>query len=182
MIYGFAEGHSVSKRMRKELSAKGFTLSSDPKDADIIMAHSGGSFMLPAKHQARLVVLINPPMWLGRSPLRGLTPKVKQETKNSYWYRKSWFNFLYLFSRPASWARMSKSIKRGIFHTGDARTVIIRNRHDTFAHPEDVLACSSVSGWMVCSLDGSHDDLWEHPSPYVDLIKILSDEHGVALE
>ncbi len=181
IVYGFAEGRLVSVGMRKELARREYTVVTKPAEAEILLAHSGGCFMLPRTHNAKLILLVDPPMWLDKTPLWRLPEKLRLENRTIYWYKKTLFNLWYVLSRPAQWLRMGRLIKLDGINTGDARTVVVRNKEDSFAHPENVLARVSENEWSVCSMVGGHDDLWENPTPYVDIIERLYDEHGVAI-
>ena len=170
IIYGFAEGRYISAGMRKALRGHGFKVVKAPSEASVLLAHSGGCYMLPQSHNAKLVVLVDPPMWLDRKPLKGLPAKLRNEDRTAYWYKKTAFNLWYLASRPARWFRMGRFIKLDAINTLNAKTVVIRIKDDSFAHPEHVLARVSECEWTVCSLEGGHDDLWERPDRYVKLI------------
>ena len=177
LVYGFAEGPRVSAKMRRELTERGYGLVKDPGKADVIVAHSGGCFMLPPEHKARLVLLIDPPMWTGRGPLRGLPAKVRQETKDEYWYRKTALNVWYFTRRPLKWMKMGGHIRNGALNTRNARVMMIRNQEDSFTNPSDALTCVSDNGWSICSVAGGHDDLWSNPKRYVDVLQGLDDKH-----
>src|SRR5688572_18120710 len=95
IIYGWAEGHWHGHRLRKELKAAGLEYSHDPANADVIIAHSGGCYMLPDNSQANLVMLVGFPYYAGPHPIKFLPKKIKDEFKDLWWLRKTVYNILY---------------------------------------------------------------------------------------
>src|SRR5688572_11114756 len=103
ILYGWAEGPAYGHRLRAALNQAGFEVTRQPKTADIIIAHSGGGFLLPVESKAKLVVLAGLPHWPGRHPLQSLPSKVRQEMRDLWWYRKTFLNSMYLLTRPHRW-------------------------------------------------------------------------------
>src|SRR5690349_1106305 len=106
IIYGWSEGPWHGKKLRQEISNAGFEIIKQPEKADIIIAHSGGCFMLPQQSRAHLVLLVGLPYWPGKHPVRSLRQKIKDETKNGWWLKKTYFNAYYFLTRPRRWFMM----------------------------------------------------------------------------
>jgi hypothetical protein len=60
ILYGTAEGPTHSRTLRQLLEHKGFRITEDPRTADIILAHSGGYFLIPADTRDKIILLVGP--------------------------------------------------------------------------------------------------------------------------
>lgn len=111
VLYGVATGDFVTKRFRQALAADGFEVVADPAKADVVIAHSGGSLLLPRKVRAKRIIQVAP-FWQGRPWTVSL---FKQHTaewrafRNSgdslFWYCKFLWQCVYFFNVLAN-ARM----------------------------------------------------------------------------
>lgn len=171
IIYGWAEGPWHGKRLRAELKKSGYTVTRSIKHADILIAHSGGCFLLPESGNANLILLIGLPYWPKKSPLRSMREKVKDELRDLYWYKKTVCNGYYFLSRPKKLLKVSYKWKKQLFPNHETAEIIaIRNQKDSFAHPTDTNALAQERGWKLQLFDGGHDDIWKNPKPYVRLL------------
>lgn len=172
IIYGWSEGKWQGKLLRRELNTQGFSVTSDIASADILIAHSGGCYLLPENGKANLVLLVGIPWHPTEHPLRGLMRKVQYEVKDLWWYKKTFFNIWYLLTRPLRWVRMYHAWKsKRLPSTSESIVLAVRNKNDHFMHPVDSAALATSRGWKMENLTGHHDDLWINPKPYVELIK-----------
>lgn len=173
IIPGFSEGTRIGRRFRRELHASGFHATKDAAEADIIIAHSGGCFLIPKNAQAKLVILVGLPHWSNRRLANSLSAKIKIEQKDLFFIKKSSYNVYQLFRRPHIWVRMWRSWR--ISHIpvvpSGAKVIVIRNEDDQFLHPSEYMSLAKQQGWLAVSLPGHHDDLWRYPEPYVTIIK-----------
>lgn len=162
---------ALAKKMRAHAREKGYSITKNMELADALIAHSGGCFLLPSEGKAKQVLLIDPPFWPGRHPLRGLIPKIRREQKNFEWMIRSLYDFGYFMLKIPHWFRMDRAIRRGeIKHPHDARVVLVRNKEDDFTHPTEVIDYAIRRCWTLCSMVGQHDDLWIGPAKYLDLL------------
>lgn len=170
--YGWTEGPLQAKKLRAKLRESGFQVIKDQKPADIIIAHSGGCFLLPEQGKAEIVMMVGLPYWPNRHLLNSLYQKIRTETKNLGWIKKTLFNTYYLFARPRQWFRMYKAWKKvSLPRSSDYSSIIcVRNRHDHFLHPIESEVLSKKHGWQHVLLDGTHDDLWLNPDKYVEIL------------
>ncbi len=176
ILYGWAEGAGHAKHLRTSLRAHGFHITRKPEEADIIIAHSGGIFLLPSNMRAELVMLIGVPYWPGKRPIKSLLDKIRFELKNRsnsrYLIRKILFNCIYIASKPIHHYRIWISWKKKRYpSSSEASFLAVRNKHDVFTNHKDVLNLASDNNWNVVSLYGQHDDLWLNPENYIRLIK-----------
>lgn len=168
ILYGWTEGQAHGKKFRAALRQAGLTITRHVDQADVIVAHSGGSFLLPERSHAQLVLLIGLPYWPGRHPLRNLPTKIRQELRDLAWYRKSFFSTYYLLTRPRRWIRMWQGWKHQRLPAYEKSTIVlIRNHNDAFMHPTDATSLADDQNWQLRTLPGQHDDLWTNPGPYV---------------
>lgn len=177
IVYGFAEGPAVGRALRAALTDAGFSVIKDPAQADIIIAHSGGCFVLPAKHQAKLVVIIGLTHWPKKPLIVGTAQKVWQDFQAhrqngllKTWLRKSGWNLVYAGNMRRN-LQMLRGQRRGAaWQTSAARLVLVRNKEDTFCTP-DLHNLPFKTKPIVVELIGQHDDCWLHPAPYVAIVQ-----------
>jgi hypothetical protein len=144
----------------------------DPEQADIIIAHSAGCYMLPETTRAHLILLIGLPLWSNKSLLLRTREKIKGEPKNSWWYRKMSHNIYSLFSHPLLWLRMKRAYDRRTFpsYEQDPVILLLHNSNDTYMNAVESQQLALQKGWIFQDIEGLHDDLWVNPKKYLDLI------------
>lgn len=59
-LYGVTEGPQHSRRFRRELERAGYTITHDPAEAEIVIAHSGGCMLVPLEKPTQTTLFINP--------------------------------------------------------------------------------------------------------------------------
>lgn len=169
--YGFAEGRGNARRMIKLLKQNGFSITRRLAEADIIIAHSGGCFLLPAHGRANIVLLVDIPYWPDKHISKGLKEKLALEIKNQFWLKKSSLNALYFIAWPMRWYRMWRAWNNMNIPSGEyASIVAVRNESDTFMHPVEGEVLAKKHGWETKIISGQHDDLWENPEHYVAIL------------
>lgn len=178
IIYGLNEGPAMGRQLSQCFRDAGFSITTDPSQADIIFAHSGGCFLIPPVNTASKIVLVGLPYWPGRPWLMATILKVGREVKLyiregriGYWAVKwlchLWYAF---FLEPA--IRMKQNMKLTGPWNGKQPQFIIRNRHDMYSFP--VLHKVAWGGPRTfISLPGEHDDCWDNPKVYADLLRAL---------
>lgn len=172
IIYGWSEGPWQGKLLRTALHKSGFSITRRAQEADIIIAHSGGCYMLPDNSRAQLVLLVGLPYWRGKHPVRSLQEKLRSELRDMWWYKKTIFNTYYFFTRPRRWVRMWQNWSKQVLPQLDNVAVtLVRNEQDYFMHPTDSKSLADKHNWKMKTLQGLHDDIWNNPQPYVELIK-----------
>jgi hypothetical protein len=184
VIYGFAEGPWHGRRFRRELADQGLKTTDQPEQADIILGHSGGCYLLPPANPDQLVVLINPPYWPGKllviSALQSLWWNAETYTKeNSYtfWAQKTFWNVVYTLAHLRKSIYIAKEAWQHGLQTAlrSRRTLIIRSSHDPWLAPNAKQLLQQYADFQYKELKGVHDDCWLHPSPYVEVIKSVYD-------
>jgi hypothetical protein len=183
MLYGMAEGGLHSRYLRRALVEAGFQATT-PDMADIIIAHSAGSFLIPKDTKATLFIHINGPYWRTRTFPDSLREKLigdwqirRQKGELRHWLLSGATNTFYMAN-----LRHGLSLRKPYYNLDDAikqlpggkqhKHIFIRNQHDSYS--EDIqLAQHADPSYALISLPGNHDDCWRNPEPYVDIIQSL---------
>lgn len=179
ILPGFAEGWHTSWRLRRALTAKGFTITKNPATADVLIAHSGGCFVVPENHNAKLILLIGLPYWPGKSLLQCILQKNKmalataiREKQLGAFLRKLPWHALYMANMLRN-LQMLGGHKSGVaWHTDSPKTILIRNRYDANCTdcPTDLKFQHDVT---LLSMPYEHDDCWDHPELYAGVVQSL---------
>lgn len=172
IIYGWAEGPWQGKRLRKVLHDQGYHITKNPQEADIIIAHSGGCYMVPESGKANVVLLVGMPYWPGKHPFEGVKQKIRDEVRDTWWYKNMLFNTYYLFTRPRRWIKMRKAWQQNaIPQDNETVFVFVRNEEDQYAHPVHSIELAKEKDWNIEQVPGHHDHIWQYPEEYVDILK-----------
>lgn len=178
VIYGFCEGMMLAGELKRALEQNGFIVTRDVAAADIILAHSGGCWLVPSDAQAHIVMLVGVPLWPGRSLSVRMARKIRQDFiafkragRLNAWLTKTLWNGVYFWRLPNT-ARMFQRRNDRTFASVHTQTVcIVRNRNDTSTpNLHEVVELPHAS---FVSLPGEHDDIWENPERYVRLLCAL---------
>jgi hypothetical protein len=176
IIYGLNEGPAMGRELCKSLREAGFTISDNPATADVIFAHSGGCYLIPQQNQAKLIVLAGLPYWPGRPWVIATTLKVWQEARaynqlgqSGSWALKWLFHIRYAFNLRAA-IRMALNRTLDKPWNSTQPQIIVRNRHDAYCGP-DLSEVPFKGPRTFISLPGEHDDCWENPERYVNLLQ-----------
>src|SRR5205814_9737296 len=103
----FCEGKRLAGELKKAIEQGGFVLVPDACDADIVIAHSAGCFLVPNDTRATLVVLIGLTFWPGKT----LGSRGRQKIRMEYnlfrrkgqlgaWLVKTFWNGFYFWNVP----------------------------------------------------------------------------------
>ena len=171
IIYGWSEGPRHGKKLVRALSREGFEVIKNLHKADVILAHSGGCFLVPAQHKASVTFLVGLPHWPNRHPLKSVLEKIKKENPSRELARRTLLNTYYYFAKPLARSRMKKAWKLNKMPPASDAVILVRNSNDAFLHPEQSKLLAQNFGWEHVELPGGHDDIWQNPEPYIGLIK-----------
>lgn len=172
LIYGYAEGPRIAKSFIEYLEAHGHQLVEDSK-AEVIIAHSGGAYLIPDNNLATKVVLVGVPYYDNHwSFIKKLSKRVAEEGVSLAALQKFALNNWYVYSQPKRSYRMYRRVIDGSFHGVDGkRVMLVRNNKDLFGAISQDEQQAHKSGWLVQGLPGTHDDLWTNPEPYIKLLE-----------
>jgi hypothetical protein len=177
ILYGLGEGRLRSKEFRKALLDRDYKLTNNPMVADVIFAHSGGMLLLPPKHQAKVIICVDYTYWPRRSLARAHVMRLRYKHSklnhaSSHVVLSDFMSIVYLLHiahtvRLASKWTTRKHVRKFV----KTRVIFIRNRYDSFCDPEVLIQNTSVP--PLISMPGGHDDLWQNPKAYIDLLQSL---------
>jgi len=178
ILDGFAEGKWHSKKLRSALITAGYALESDVSKADIIIAHSGGCFYVPEATQGQKVILVGPPYWPGKSPLKSMLEKVyfdmkyrTSERNYVYFIQKTFWNIVYLLADIPRAVSISKAVrlKKLVKQFNKSSCTVVRNQDDAWCTPHIQTELNNESATFH-ELPGEHDDCWIHPDKYIEIL------------
>jgi len=181
IIYGFAEGPFMARKLRRVLSQQGFNYTENVAEADLIIAHSGGCLLVPKKAKASAVLLVAPTAaWRGSMP-QAMHGKVKLDRAEARankqlraWFKKSSYNALYMLTGMARAYRMFQRLDRnGLPVLTADRVGIITFRKDPWSRHIGTAGLHHKHDYTFVSHDRTHDDLWNHPQTYISVLQYL---------
>lgn len=126
--------------------------------------------MIPPNSNAKVVLLIGLPNWPNRRVYQCTLQKVKLETKNTHWFMKTFFHIIYAL-RLLTTFRTWRAFQRKHVNVGKAAIVVlVRNELDTYMADGVSQQLANDRKWNYIKVPGQHDDLWDNPQPYLDII------------
>lgn len=170
LIYGYSEGPRIAKKFQAILGSLGHTLVNVDK-AQVIIAHSGGSYMVPDKHSAKVVMLVDVPYYDSHwSFINKLFKRVMGEGLSVSALNKLGWNSWYMISQYKRGSQMKKLVINGVF-TGvkGKKVLLVRNSQDIFGTLAQDKKEAQRNGWAAEKLPGTHDDIWTNPKAYIKL-------------
>jgi hypothetical protein len=179
-VIGWTEGYWQTKKFRKLLTEAGFEAISNAVEADILITHSLGCFLIPKNFDAKIVLLINPPYWPHRTGIYSVAEHfvagfkmAKGQGAVSWWLNKILHNNWYFISKPklTYYALTQRQLSNLPAKTKARRIILIRNKGDSFCHPDIQKLLPKTKEYRFVQFDGDHEDCWLNPQPYVDLIQ-----------
>lgn len=170
--YGLVGGPLHSKGLRKQMAKAGFNPAS-LREADIIIAHSAGCWLMPKNAKPKIVLYIGMPL-ASSKPTETWRKAVKSGYKNNSFKRNlkgSSKNAFYGITQPrrnlniiCSASNSKPAIIKG------AASIFVANKHDPWPTGENLVKVVNNHDWAFIGLGGSHDDIWDHPDHYVEVI------------
>ncbi len=171
VAYGWPEGKWHSKQLSEALTKAGYKLSNLPEKADVIIAHSAGCYMLPPDIKAQLILLIGLPNWPNKLLIKCTIKKVALESKDKYWFQKTLFHVFYALTQPIRLYNVYRTYKRKTLPKSN-HVILVRNEQDTYMHDNVSQELAKQRKWSYKNLKGQHDDLWQNPHKYIEIIRI----------
>jgi hypothetical protein len=180
--YGFAEGTWHGIELRKTLQEEGYEISKNLQSADIIIAHSAGSYAVPSDVQAHTVLHVGYTYTPGNSIARSIKQTMRLDKQHyglTTWAQSSIVQAFYMLNVRKSWRACQDTKDTGYYldrlATGP-RHIFIRNLHDSYCNPEALLERSDSKYAYISLPRGTHNDIWYSPKPYVALLQSMYKE------
>lgn len=171
--YGLGGGPWHSRAFRRLLGRSGYQLS-QVNEADIIIAHSAGCWLIPPTAKPKLVIYVGMPL-AADQPGRTLTQanlaslrhgrlpgSVAGKLKNIYYWLRQPRRNLAIAQHP--------EIGQPVYFDG-VPAVFLANHYDPWPKSEKLADFMDDHPWAFISLAGAHDDIWQHPEPYIRIIE-----------
>lgn len=179
VLEGWAGGPRLSRNFTTYAHGRGLILSKKPTQADYIVAHSTGCYMLPRQLKAKRIMLIDPPYWPGESIVGRWINMNKGELRvllqqHGYWrfFRNKFWEIYYIFAKPSySWSVFrNQSHLDFIDKLAGKKVVLVRNQADEFCSPDIKQALAGHKNFTYVEVPGYHGDYYLNPEPYIDLL------------
>ena len=169
IFYAWAEGPWFGRKLSEELKKSGFT-EAPINEATVLIAHSIGTYLVRPIRNNKIVILVGPPLWPGKSMTVRLLQKVWHDRENvsfRHWVYKLFWNTFYIITKPIISIRAIRAghLQDPLSAAGN-NSIVIQNANDVFCAPD----LSKLLKQKVISLPGQHDDCWYNPTPYLKII------------
>jgi hypothetical protein len=172
IFYAWAEGPWHGMQLVEAMKRAGFT-EAPIDEATVLIAHSAGSYLVRPLENNKIVLVIDPPYWPGRSLALRIFRKVWQDLKLRrgtplYSLKKMFWTDWAILTKP----KMTVKAYRATHTKNELEAIpngalVIRNDDDVFCTPE----IAKVIKNKLITLPGLHDDCWHNPKPYVKLLE-----------
>jgi hypothetical protein len=191
ILYGLAEGPAHSRILRQLLEHIGFRITKNAYEADILLAHSGGYFLIPANNHDKLILLIGPCNgYRGRSMFLTQIKKVLVDLDYSVkhrlfmlWLYKSFWHAIYLAYKQRTNSVMyrgSRRLGKVLPKLNPKLLSVILYRNDPWSWHGNRDELLKLEQACLISHSGLHDDLWMHPEQYVAILQYLYETRVLA--
>lgn len=186
---GVGEGPWHVQLLADCLLKHGFALTDQLTHADIVIAHSGGCYVVPKSERLavtlakpKFVLWIDPPYWPGKPVLSStvqvmwleIITSIRNKTLKFCIVKTIW-NIWYIIKEPLYGLRVIRARQRmsllALFSSPN--NVVVRNEDDAWCAPD---IDKYINNSKLLRLPGQHDDCWYHPDVYV---QILADQFSV---
>jgi hypothetical protein len=180
VIEGFFGGPLHTRQFRKALAENGFSVT-NPRDAEIIIAHSAGIYAVRSDTKAKLLLLIGPTYWPGKSLVKRVSAHAKTSRKYHsdtfgilFYIRKELLGLYYFFRRHRyMWLGIRNNNRlhhiEQLAKPPSRKVIVIRNDDDPFSAPQ-LRREINQRGIKYVTMPGVHDHFVMNPKPYIDLL------------
>ncbi|HXE10346.1 MAG TPA: hypothetical protein VN554_02870 [Verrucomicrobiae bacterium] len=175
--YGFLGGPAHSRRLRSMLHKQGLLPTRNLQEADIIIAHSAGCWLIPSGSSARLVIFIGMPLAQAnrgkayrQANISNFTNSCK-DLKLFSWITGVCLDWYYALIQPRrNWTIIRRSRRAVPSVVPTAAHIFISNRYDPWPKSEQLDKLIRSKEWTFVEFPGSHEDIWRHPERYASII------------
>lgn len=177
IVYGFLGGPAHGRELLSALKDIGLKPVRETEAADIIIAHSAGCWLIPARSTARLVIFIgmplaqdNPAKTFREANLQNIRTSLKGQNIIA-WFRGLVLDLYYAVMQPKrNWLiiRRARNVQPVILP--EAAHVFIANRYDPWLRSKQLDKLLDSGNWSFINLPGSHADIWKNPEHYASII------------
>lgn len=172
ICYGLAGGSLHSRKFRRFMRQAGFVLIEDALKADIIVAHSAGCWLIEKGGRPKLVVYVGMPLTMARRQATWFQANLTDFRRAPIRSAKvRVVNGYYSLSQPHRNIDILRHPKIGQpVIVPKAQAVFIANHYDPWPKTPKIGNFVRDHDWIYINMPGAHDDIWEHPARYVEII------------
>lgn len=178
ILYGLLEEPRHARRLIPLLKSNGYEVVENPAEADLLITHSGGCYLLPKGIKAQIIIFVNPvykpEKTLGLSLGRKIKNDFNAHRKNGsllFWSKKTALNVLSIRLLKRYRLMWNGRGKRNFpINAVGKQVALIRNRNDEFSSSAAARELALTNNWLFQEVEGTHDDLWHTPAVYVEFI------------
>jgi hypothetical protein len=116
-------------------------------------------------------MLVGLPYWPNKKISTRLFQKIRIDPKNRQWLGKSFLNMVYAVTRPHFLYVMYKSMNNPLQFDKTIQVIAVRNKRDAFISKTAFDRLAQNNNWQLHVFAGYHDDIWENPEPYIQLLE-----------
>jgi hypothetical protein len=177
--HGFSHSSLHSRQFRHELHRHGYVPARTIADADIIIAHSAGTWNIPSDVRAHLILFVGMPLRAGDGSNLATFWRVSARTWRAHGRQKPGLvlrnGLLSTFTIITQPRRHVRIIRRAAVYAPPPKgiagqVVFIVNRHDLWPRSSHLDEIVSTLPFSFISLPGTHDDIWYSPRTYIAII------------
>lgn len=169
---GLFGGVAHTRGLIRLLTKAGYRSAATLEQADIVIAHSAGCWLIPPNVKPKLVVYIGMPL-AQTNPWKSWFAANANQFRGGALYDlavllKDVYYALLQPKRNLQIIRMAKHAESIIIP--GAHAIFIANQHDPWPRGSALQTYVDTKSWAFISLPGSHDDIWQHPARYATII------------
>lgn len=176
IIPGLFEGKLTAQSMRRELLARGFSVTNDAQAANYVITHSGGHLLLGTPPSRQKLLIIDPTFPNERTILASTLHHAFYDIRTvlgqglyRFYIVKTLLNILYMFVGVFHTIKLSqqwRSPRHSIEYWRKRSNTIL-----TFSDDDSWGAKPKIVAKNVYFFHTNHDDCWQNPGKYVDLLQ-----------
>ncbi|HSX08145.1 MAG TPA: hypothetical protein VLG11_04600 [Candidatus Saccharimonadales bacterium] len=161
--------------------AHGWRVTSRASEADVVVAHSGGCWIVPETNATKTILLANPPCDYKGSLLHNTNRKVALDYKAhkkahdlGVFARKHFWNGVYFFThvpRHLAMFKLTARYKAALPSLHAQKIIVTSTKGDPWTGNISLHNIATHPGYCFLSMPDGHDDLWLHPERYLDIIE-----------
>jgi hypothetical protein len=172
--YGILGGPLKGRVMCQRLNSFGLIPVKAAAEADIIIAHSAGCWLIDPAAHPKLVIYIGLPVKTASLKMFMLATKMinRYSVGPRHRFNHAWWGIFYGITR----ARRNMTIIRRartatIPEFAHAQHVLAANQYDPWLKTARYATLMATKPWAFISLSGSHDNIWEEPEKYCEIVE-----------
>jgi hypothetical protein len=171
--FGLVGGSLHARKFKRLMRQAGYIYCSSPSEADIVIAHSAGCWLLPAEARPKLLLYVGMPLnqeqpFQTMQAAKHATIQTVRRWRRAKIRLKNTYYMTTQLRRNLAIRRMAKTAQPTILPT--CQTVFIANRLDPWLKTAGLQIYVDEQDWAFINLPGAHGHIWVYPEQYIKLI------------